>query len=379
MRSMLKGERKQETMLEEGSQFCNVAAAVAAVGAVASASMQADAAGEAADAQAAGAANADATQRYFYDTSRKDQLPWLNRGNQAGDRLQYLMGLSPYSGGSTSKPLTREELRARLLPQYTNNNISSSAGSPSSTVGLFGGQMDYGRPNLVYAPDGSIMAMGNGQTSQSTVDETGLNAEIDRQLAEQQRQQQQAQDAANNDPEFGSLMRNFSMQDMQNDPVYQSGLQFGLDEGMKGIDRQNAASGSLLSGAALKAAIQYGNDYASTKGNESFNRWNVQGTNKYNRLASIANIGQTAANQTSAAALQTGNALAQNQIGVGNARGASAIAQGNAWGNGLTGAYNAFQQNQLMKKIGNRSVTGSDFTGYNGSFNPDADGAFYAY
>lgn len=52
------------------------------------------AAGDAADAQTAAAGQANATQRYMYDTTRADQAPYREVGVAALDRLRERMGLS---------------------------------------------------------------------------------------------------------------------------------------------------------------------------------------------------------------------------------------------------------------------------------------------
>jgi hypothetical protein len=132
---------------------------------------------------------------------------------------------------------------------------------------------------------------------------------------------------------------NFTGADLQNEPGYK----FGLDQGMKGLTNSAAARGGLLSGAALKAASQYNQDYAGTKYDAAFGR---DAINK-NRLATLAGVGQTAASNSASSSMQlggnvgstinsTGNALAQNAQGVGNVRASSYLAQGNA----LTGAIN---------------------------------------
>jgi hypothetical protein len=52
----------------------------------------------------------------------------------------------------------------------------------------------------------------------------------------------------------GSFARRFTSADMNADPVYQSGLQFGLDQGTQGINRQAAAGGFR---ASLLAALVF--------------------------------------------------------------------------------------------------------------------------
>lgn len=146
--------------------------------------------------------------------------------------------------------------------------------------------------------------------------------------------------------------KDFTGADLQNEPGYQ----FGLNQGMKGLTNSAAARGGLLSGAALKAASQYNQDYAGTKYDAAFGR---DAINK-NRLASLAGVGQTAASSNASSAMQlganagstinaTGNTIAQNALGVGNVRASSYLAQGNA----LTGALN-----QGLSAWNNSSGTG---------------------
>lgn len=203
------------------------------------------------DQQAQAAERSDATQRYMYDTTRADNMPFLQAGQAGANRLSRLLGLSGDTGSS----------------------------------------------------------------------------------------------------DYGSLTRKFTANDLTNDPVYQSGLQFGLDEGTKGINNQASASGNLLSGATLKALTRFGNDYGSTKANESYNRFNTDNTNLYNRLAGISGAGQQAASQVGSAGANYGNNVSNTALGLGNARAASGIAAGNALGGGISSAVNNYNQNQLMNKL----------------------------
>ncbi len=298
--------------------------------------MGSDSAGDAAAAQQQAAAQSDATQRYFYDTTRADNAPFRETGLAANNRLAQLMGLS---GGSGK---TREQLRAELLGSYTRNG--SGGGSANALMGQPAAQR-----TPVYSPfrqgnsddgnwGGEIIGYTDGGSGGSYIDESGLNSEVDRQFADQTARQQ----AAERDPAFGSLMRNFTMADRDADPVYQSGLQFGLSEGTKGINRQAAASGSMLSGATLKALTRFGNDYGSTKANESYNRFNNNQTQQYNRLAGISGAGQQATNQVSAAGQNAGNQISASQQGAGNARASGYLAQGNAMQNAVNGGISAW-------------------------------------
>lgn len=146
----------------------------------------------------------------------------------------------------------------------------------------------------------------------------------------------------------GQFDRRFTAQDLKNDAVYQNGLQFGLDQGTQGINRQAAAGGSFLSGATLKALTKYGNDYGSTKANEAYNRFNTDQTNQYNRYAGLSGAGQQATNQVSAAGANMANNVSENQIGVGNANASGYVGQANAWNSGLQNAFKGYRQNKLL-------------------------------
>jgi len=124
------------------------------------------------------------------------------------------------------------------------------------------------------------------------------------------------------------------------------GYQFRLQQGTDSVQNGAAARGGLLSGAAQKALLKYGQDYASNEyGNE------------FNRLSSTAGGGQTAGVMNSSGAnyganagntmMQSGNALASGQVGAAN-----------AMSQGIGNAINGWQQNQLMQLIGGKKLTG---------------------
>lgn len=166
------------------------------------------------------------------------------------------------------------------------------------------------------------------------------------------------------------LLRTFTANDMNADPVYQSGLQFGLNEGTKGINRMEAAQGSMLSGATLKALTRFGNDYGSTKAAEAYNRFTNNQANQYNRLAGLAGSGQTANAQIGAAGQNMANNISENQIGIGNARASGYIAQSNAIQNGINGALSAYRNNQpgSNQLYGGAGITGGGGFGSGAAF-----------
>jgi hypothetical protein len=160
------------------------------------------------------------------------------------------------------------------------------------------------------------------------------------------------------DPNYGSLNKTFTGANLENDPGYQ----FGLREGNRGMTNSAAARGGLLSGAALKEASRFNQDYAGTKFNDAFNRFNANQSSQFNRLATLAGVGQTSAAQVGQQGIATGNQIAQNQIGAGNARASGYIGQSNALTGGLSQGANWWQQNQALKNSGN------SMAGYNGAY-----------
>lgn len=113
--------------------------------------------------------------------------------------------------------------------------------------------------------------------------------------------------------------------DVMSDPGYQ----FGLSQGQLGLDRKAAAAGGRVSGAALKSAAEYANNYATTGYNAAYQRRQ----DRLNRLASLANIGQTATGGSAAAGAAKSNAISSLISSQGDASAAASMAQGNIWGN----------------------------------------------
>jgi len=170
---------------------------------------------------------------------------------------------------------------------------------------------------------------------------------------------------------------------MQADPGYQ----FRLSEGMKALDRQAAARGGLISGAALKGAQRFGQDYASQEYQNAYNRALTEYQSKvqqsqmgygremdvynaalqrsglgFNRLASPAGLGQTSVGQlTSAAGAYgqnggnilgaSGAAQAAGITGAANAQAAGTVGMANALTGGISSGINQYYQNQLMNRL----------------------------
>ena len=134
------------------------------------------------------------------------------------------------------------------------------------------------------------------------------------------------------------------LRDLMADPnkvTEQPGYQFGLQQGQQAMEHGAAARGMQLSGAALKGAQRYGQDYAGTKLDQT-----------YNRLSNLAGLGQVG--QSVQAAQNYGNNVGNTVQNMGNVRGSSYVAQGNALAGGLSGYAQNQQDQDLLRNLLNR-------------------------
>jgi hypothetical protein len=312
-----------------GAAFSVVGSAIAA-----------DGASDASGAQVAQSEAAIAEQRRQFDIAQANQRPFLQTGTAGNKRLAFLLGLSN-NGTGTAAP-DYEMVRNSLRQQFTTDR-------PWRVE-----EVGESSPRQVFIP------------AENTIDEAGL----DRAAKAEFERQQQAFDAAQaegKDPAYGSLLRRFSTADRDADPVYQSGLQFGLDEGRKGINQRAMQGGNYDSGQTLKALTRFGNDYGSTKANDSYNRFNADNTNIYNRLSGVSGSGQTAANSINESGANMANNVSKLQTGIGNSQAAGIVSGASAWGTGLqnlNSVYNNYQSRKLLNGViggGGYDTDGRDY------------------
>lgn len=162
--------------------------------------------------------------------------------------------------------------------------------------------------------------------------------------------------------EFGTP---FSQTNWQQDPGYA----FRMSEGLKALDRQAAARGGLISGAALKAAQRYGQQAASDEYQNAFNRYYSERQNMLSPIQSLAGVGQSAANTLGSAGAtygqNVGNALINQGYTAGNAGIAAANARQSMYGNigSALGQVPTSQWSSLGSTLGN--YFGNPMTAYN--------------
>lgn len=289
-----------------------IGGAIAAAGAVGGAAMGASAskkaANKAADSAYQTAAMNNELAREFRAKNEDVFNPFIDRGNIAGDTYNALLGL----GTAGSKGRTDWEAYVRGNPDAL-ANWQAIQGTPSNT---FGSLADFGQYH--YNADGSRRDLAP-YTVGARPASSGAQA---------------AQDAFN-------TFRN------------STGYQFRFNEGMNGLNALNAARGSLDSGAAVKSALQFGQNIGSQEfGNYLGYLGNQQGVGMQGAGA-LAGVGLNALNNMTAnnnsagsaaanAALIRGSANNQLYGSIGNALGGLASSFG---GNGFLGT--GYRQSQL--------------------------------
>ena len=144
--------------------------------------------------------------------------------------------------------------------------------------------------------------------------------------------------------------------DESNDPGYA----FRLAQGNQAIQRAAAAGGGAFSGGTLKALSRYGQDYASNEYQNVYNRaltgyntntqtglnsfltnfnaYNTGQGNTYNRLASLAGMGQTATGQLGQLGQTSASTIGNLLTGQGNAAAAGTLGSASAINSGLNSA-----------------------------------------
>lgn len=305
----------------------------AGAGAIGGAIISGNAAEDAAATQAGSAGAATAAQERMFNKQLDLQAPWRTVGQNALMELQRQMGIQPQAK-------TADQLRAELTQQFT----TGGGGNGIDDVGLnaeiqrqmaaqggsrLGGYVPQGTTREALLTELSPMFAAPGGNG---VDDTGLNAEISRIL---------------NQGAPGALAKPFGMADFTADPGYQ----FRQDEQAKALTRAGQAQGGLGSGKYLKDAMKYSGNLAAGEYGNAFSRFTTNQNNLFSRLSGIAGIGQGATNQTTAAAGNYGQQVGSNIIGAGNALAAGQVGGANAWNNAIGQGLSLYQTNSMLNRV----------------------------
>lgn len=345
----------------------------AAVGSVASAAIGADAAKDAARTQRAGATDASAVQREMFNTVNRQQQPFIQSGYGANAELSRLLGITPQSasGGAPGTGASR-----------VGDLVSSRGGVPAVNQELYASDPGYRE-----AWDKTLeweKANRPGWKGQETYwaratneDWNRLNEMMSRNLADYDARAGGAGTAqpgnasgwrptgsggvepdtrigfgpGGPDPGGGAtggmppgtggtglpsgyLSQTFGPQQFAAgmDPGYQWRLQ----QGAQGVMNTASAGSGSLSGPALKALMEYNQGAASQEFGSAFDRFQTQQGNIFQRLSSVAGMGQSAAAGVGQQGVATAGNIGANIVGAANAGAAGQIGAANAYGGALS-------------------------------------------
>jgi hypothetical protein len=321
---------------EHGFALWDMGSAIGAGASILGGMMGDDDADDAADAQIAATMAAIDELKKIDKRTRRDNAPARGIGSAALYRLSDLLGLD--------KPHLQslDQLADAVLPKYSSTEYDDNK---TLYYNPYTGETNFSGGT-------GFLALPNAKTVK-TEEIGGWDREKFKELVAKDYEFLKSQPTPQ---DFGSMLRKFSQADLDADLVYNKGLQFGLDEGAKQLNRRASALGSYDSGATLKALTRFANDYGETKAAGAYDRFTADKLNTYNMLMGTTNVGQNAIQTDSQTGSNIAQAVAGAQMGAGNARAAGIVGGANAWGNALSGignAYNQYQTNQTLKTIFN--------------------------
>lgn len=159
---------------------------------------------------------------------------------------------------------------------------------------------------------------------------------------------------------YGAGMKPFTGADLATEPGYQ----FRLSEGINALNKQAAARGGMMSGAALKEAARYGQDYASGEYQNAYNRYWNQRNQLLNPLQSLLGQAQTSAGTIGSAGQNYANQAGQNMMGAANARASGYVGGANALNQALGSAYTNYTNLPSSQPYGGQTWWGTPNSGY---------------
>lgn len=241
-------------------------------------------------------------QKQMYEEGKAYAQPYYQAGTTGLNELMMRMGL----GGGQPSAQSAEQYRQSIMPKYTKTTTT-----PGTTNLWTDGKNVYSHPGSLGPghPEWTPLSTGAPVTS-STVDTAALEADVQKYLADQAAQGA----AAQSNPLYGSLLKNYTGQDIYQDPSYK----FRFEQGNKAAERALAAQGKYLAPAGVQALTDYGQGLASQEYQNAYNRFNADQENIYNRLANIAGLGQTAGAQNAQLGANYANAGSDLYTGMGN-------------------------------------------------------------
>jgi hypothetical protein len=288
---------------------------------------------KAAGAQTAASREAIQSQERMFEQMRKDLGPYRQIGTQATMSLADLLGLN-------MRAMPTAPTQAQFMRQ-------TQAAAP----GRFGGQVRFGGQGagmpIAFDRNTAIMSIPSMGGATSRFDKAAYDAAM--------RQYQQDLAGYNAYQPSGSLLKPFTLADFEESPGYQ----FNLQQGEQAIRKAAAARGNYYAPQTLQDISRFSQGLASNEFQQALQNYRAQQGDVYSRLFGVTGLGQSAAAQTGAAGIQTGQGIAEAQLQGGAARAGGIIGGTNALLGGLGDIGQQIQLRNILTQSGYTPASGA--------------------
>lgn len=320
------------------------------------AAVSASAAGDAADTQLQGTREATAAQTRQFNKQIELQEPWRQAGIAGLNKLLYGAGIVPTGQMASGGTLTAASLAPGAAPDQVSQAYRDLLGRDPDQRGLeyYKNMLANGTP--IEAIRNEIAGSQEAQQPHGAYVMAPAAAAAAATAAA-------APPPASPGADFGSLLRPFGASDFTADPGYA----FVQQQGEQGLARAAQAGRGVGSGKYLKDAMRFNTGLGSQEYSKVYDRYRNNQSDIWNRLASVAGIGQTATNQQTAAAGAYGSNVASNILGGANAQAAGQVGSANAWNQGIGQGVSFYGQNRMMERM---YPAGGYGGGYGGGVTP---------
>lgn len=316
-------------------------AGAALVGTVGGAALSANAAGDAADTQLQGTREATAAQTRQFNKQIELQEPWRQAGMAGLNKLLYGMGITPSGQVASGGTLTAAPLAPGAAPDQVSQAYRDLLGRDPDQQGLAYYQNMLANGTTIEAIRNDIAGSQEAQQPHGAYVMPPAAAAAAATAAA-------APAPAPPGADFGSLLKPFSAADFTADPGYG----FVQQQGEQGLARAAQAGRGVGSGKYLKDAMRFNTGLGSQEYSKVYDRYRNNQSDIFNRLASVAGIGQTATNQQTAAAGAYGSNVAGNILGGANALAAGQVGSANAINQGIGQGVSFYQTNKMLDLYG---------------------------
>ena len=295
-------------------------------------------------------------------------MPWMSSAIQAGGSiLGGLMGSGAADDAAKAQSEAAsaaigEQRQARFANQLAMRPYSQIGGAATGRLAKLlgldipgyrtladGRTVEQAAMDAWDADQPRLTAAGNAdRATYQAIDPSGYQSIMDRYIS------QIAPQAQRNDPANADLTRQFTEADLAADVPFQKGMQFGLDQGTKGINERAIANGGDDSGATLKALTRFGNDYGNQQAGAAQQRFTGRQQQTYNMLTGQQAVGQGAAGSMMANNTNSANAIGGLLGDRANAQAAGIVGGANAMANAFGGvgtAIQGYQNSNILKNI----------------------------